>query len=101
MTGGILFRAALGSTGSLFLLGCILTCVFLTAVVTSASFIEFGTGLREQPYKGFSYRVSILLNILYISVFYCLVLLALLELYVAFIMVWFCLFLHSLPLWKI
>ena len=100
-TGGMLFRAALGSTGPLFLLGCISTCTFLTAVVTSASFIEFGTCLREPPCKGFSYRVSVLLNILYISVFYSLVLLAVLELYVAFIMVWFCLFLHSFPLWKI
>lgn len=48
-TGGIFFRAAetLGSTGALFLMDCVLTCMFLTAIVASTSFTEFGTCLQE------------------------------------------------------
>lgn len=48
-TGGTLFRAAetLGSTGTLFPLDCVLTCVFLTTIVASTSFSEFAMCPQE------------------------------------------------------
>lgn len=64
------------------------------------SLLNLEHSFKSQLYKGLSYRVSIFLNIFYISIYYSLVVLAVPELYVAFIMVWFCLYLYGFPLWK-